>query len=221
MLPVVALAQAPASDRQDPALIRLAVERYLQVQSTGLPGETAIEVGQVDRRMNLPACLAPEAFFPSGSRAWGKTTVGVRCNAPSAWTVYVRATVRVAGTYVAAAVPVAQGQLVQPNDVAVVKGDLTNLPAGIVTDPAQAVGRTALQSVAVGMPLRQDLLRGQAAVQQGQTVRLTSIGPGFQVSVEGRALNSGTEGQIVQARTPTGQVVSGIARAGGVMEVSY
>jgi len=48
-----------------------------------------------------------------------------------------------------------------------------------------------------------------------------SSGPGFRVSAEARALNSAAEGQIAQARTASGQVVSGVAKAGGVVEVAY
>jgi flagella basal body P-ring formation protein FlgA len=58
-------------------------------------------------------------------------------------------------------------------------------------------------------------------VQQGQSVRVVSSGPGFRVSTEARALNNASEGQIAQARTASGQVVSGIAKAGGVVEVGY
>jgi len=38
---------------------------------------------------------------------------------------------------------------------------------------------------------------------------------------EGKALNNATEGQIAQVRTASGQVVSGVARSPGVVEVSY
>jgi flagella basal body P-ring formation protein FlgA len=95
------------------------------------------------------------------------------------------------------------------------------LPPGIVMDQSQAIGRTATISLAVGTPLRQDILRNAPAVQQGQTVRLVSGGAGFRVSTEGHALNSGGDGQMIQARTPSGHTVSGVARLGGIVEVSY
>jgi flagella basal body P-ring formation protein FlgA len=209
------------STRQEPAALRETVEQFLHTQANGLPGQVSIAVGAVDSRLNLPACAAPEAFLPPGSRAWGKTTVGVRCTAPSAWTVYVSATVRVQGHYVATAAPLTQGQSIGPNDLTKVKGDLTTLPAGIITDPAQAVGRSMAISLPLGTPLRQDAMRSQQVVQQGQVVRLVSNGPGFQVSSEGRALNNANDGQITQARTQNGQVVSGVAKAGGIVEVAY
>lgn len=209
------------SPRQEHAALRQTAEDFLHVQASGLPGQVSIAVGAIDRRLNLPACTAPEAFLPSGSRAWGKTTVGVRCTAPSPWTVYISATVRVQGDYIAAAAPLSQGQSIGPHDITTLKGDLTTLPAGVVTDPSQAVGRTLSISLALGAPLRQDALRSQQVIQQGQVVRLVSTGPGFRVSSEGRALNNANEGQIAQARTPGGQVVSGVAKMGGIVEVAY
>lgn len=214
-----AAAQTPA--RQDPAALRQMAEQFLRIQTTGLPGKVDITLGQIDTRTNLAACAAPEAFLPNGSRVWGKTTVGMRCREPSPWTIYISATVRVTAEYVVTAAPLAQGQVVSPNHLAKVNGDLTALPNGIITDPAQAVGRTITVSLPAGAPLRNDSLRSQQAVLQGQTVRVVSTGPGFQVSTEGRALNNAAEGQVAQARTASGQVVSGVAKAGGVVEVIY
>lgn len=209
------------TQRQDTAALRQTVEQFLGVQAAGLPGQVNISVGQVDSRTNLPACAAPEAFLPNGSRIWGKTTVGVRCTAPPSWTIYISATVQVIGEYVATAAPLAPGKALSNNDLVKVKGDLTALPNGIITDPSQAVGRTLAVSLPAGTPVRNDALRAQAAIQQGQTVRVVSAGPGFSVSAEARALNNAAEGQVAQARTTSGQVVSGVAKAGGVVEVTY
>lgn len=209
------------AQRQDPAELRQTVEQFLRTQASGLPGDVSISVAAVDSRVNLPACALPEAFLPPGGRMWGKTAVGVRCNAPSAWTIYLTATVRVTGDYITAALPLTNGQEIGPSDLVTMRGDLTSLPRGVITDPAHAIGRTVTMSLQAGMPLRQDLLRSQRTVQQGQIVKLTSNGPGFQVSAEGRALGHGTEGQTVQARTANGQIVSGIAKAGGVVEVNF
>ena len=216
-----AMMPAIAAARQDITLLRQSVEQFLLRQTAGLPGEVSIEVGQIEARLNLSACLQPEPFLAHGSRVWGKTSVGVRCTAPAPWTIYVTANVHVMADYLVAAAPMAQGQVVGNNDIARLRGDLTTLPAGVITDAALAVGRTTMSSLQLGAPLRQDTLRAQAAVQMGQTIRLQSAGPGFKVTTEGRAMTNAVEGQTVQARTPNGQLVSGIARAGGVLEVAY
>jgi flagella basal body P-ring formation protein FlgA len=220
MLVATAHGQALAP-RQDEDATRKTVEQFLRTQSAGLPGEVSISVGQIDPRLYLPRCPGAEVFLPNGNKAWGKTTVGVRCAEPARWTIYISATVHVVGDYVAAVGPLAQGQIIGLHDIATVHGDLTALPAGVITELSQAIGLTAARSVPAGMPLRQDSLRSQLAVQQGQVVRLVSSGEGFRISAEGRALTNAAEGQIAQAKTAGGQVVSGVAKTGGTLEVTY
>ena len=97
------------------------------------------------------------------------------------------------------------------------------VPVGASTtegSPSCAI-RCCSGSVPAGMPVRQDALKSQQAVSSGQVVRLVSSGEGFSVSAEGRALSNAGEGQTVQARTVNGQVVSGIARLGGTVEVNF
>lgn len=210
-----------ADQRQEPQALRQTVEQFLRMQTTGLPGQVSILLGALDPRLNLPACAMPEAFLPNGSRAWGKTTVGVRCPAPAPWTIYISATVRVQADYVASAVPLAQGQTILEKDIVTLSGDLTKLPPGIITAPAQAIGRIAAASLPMGTPLRQDALRGQPAVQQGQAVRLILSSANFRVSNEAHALANAAEGQWTQVRTSGGQVVSGMAKSGGIVEITY
>ena len=174
--------------RQDPALVRQVAEQFLNTQARGLPGQVSISVSKLDPRLDLAACAAPQAFMPTGSRVWGKTTVGIRCSVPTPWTVYIQAKITVVADYLVAAAPLAQGQIVSATDIATMQGDLTTLPTGIITDASQAIGRTVTLSLQAGTALRQDSLRSQPAVQQGQTVRLVSAGPGFRVTAEAQAL---------------------------------
>jgi flagella basal body P-ring formation protein FlgA len=211
-------AATPVS-KQDLSLLGPIVERYLTIQAIGLQGKISVELGKVDTRLNLAACAAPEAFLPKGSRPWGKSMVGVRCTAPE-WVVYMPVTVRVQGDYYIAAGPLTSGQVVDAADLSKTSGELTTLPASIITDPAQAIGRTTTMAIRAGAIMRQDQLRAQNVVKQGQMVRIISNGPGFQITTEGHALNNATEGQITQAKTSAGQTVSGVARAGGILEIN-
>jgi flagella basal body P-ring formation protein FlgA len=217
----LALAQQPAGPRQDLGALRTVVEDFLKVQGAGLPGTVGVEVRPLDARMSLAACPAPEAFLQPGARAWGNTTVGVRCAAPTAWKVYIQAKVSVQGEYVAAAVPLAQGQQIEQSQLVVMKGDLAALPNGVLTDMAQAIGRSSTVSLQAGAPLRLDGLKSKPVVQQGQAVRVVSSGAGFQVSAEARAIGTAAEGQVVQVRTPAGAIISGVAKAGGMVEVVF
>ena len=133
----------------------------------------------------------------------------------------MRATVKVVADYVVSAKPLTQGQLLTAADLTTLKGDLTQLPPGIITDPNQAFGRTMASSIPLGSPLRQDILRARAAVRAHQSVKLVSSGRGFSVTAEGKALGNAVDGQIVQVRSASGPIVSGVARMGSIVEVNY
>lgn len=216
----MAMAQANGQ-AQNTTATQQAIRHFLQSQTIGLPGKVNIAIGPIDPRLSLTTCAALEPFIPRGSKVWGKTTVGVKCTAPEPWTIYVQANITVVANYIVTTKPLLQGQIIDADGLAVLQGDLTLLPPGIITAAAQAVGKSSSVSIPAGTPLRQDSLRSQPAVQQGQVVRLVSAGTGFQISSEGRALNTASEGQPAQARTQSGQLINGIAKAGGIIEVTY
>lgn len=209
------------SPKQDLSLLKTKVVEFLQMQTVGFPGKVTVQAGAIDPNLKLPQCQDVEVFLPAGSRAWGKTSVGVRCTTPSAWTIYSQATVNVVAQYLVAAMPLAQGRVVTRDDVLFQTGDLTQLPPGIFTDATQAVGRIVNISMNAGAVLRQEMLKVSPVVQQGQTVIITSYGKGFRVSAEGKAMTKANEGQVVQVKVASGQVVSGIARQGGQVEVAF
>ena len=216
---LIAVSLNAAELRQDPAQTGNAVEDFLKRETMGLPGKVTIEVGKIDTRVSLSACTRLQTFFPVGSRAWGPTTVGVRCAAPSAWTIYIPADVRISAGYLVAARPLALGQEIATGDFSVQQGDLAQLPAGVLTEASQALGRRLANSVRAGQPLRRDAIREPLAVVQGQLVALVVNGPGFRISSEGHSLGKAPEGERVQVKTLAGAVVSGIVRPGPVVEV--
>ncbi len=222
LLLCLALCTLPAAAAQDPEPVKRALEEFLRDQVQGLPGLATFTIGSLDTLNRLPPCPAFDLALPAGARAWGRTSVVVRCQAPSPWSIYVPVRVRVVGEYLLTARALAQGQVLTEADLTTTRGDLAELPTGTLSDPAQAIGKTAAQSLTSGRPLRADMLRLVLVVQQGQSVRLVSTGPGFQVSgAEARALGNAGEGQVVQVRLASGRILSGIARAGGAVEVSY
>lgn len=216
-----ALLPTGAAAYQDPAPLKLAIEDFLREQTRGLPGRVSFSVGALDANNQLAPCTAFDVGLPKGARAWGRTSVAVRCLGGASWTQYVSVQIRVEGDYLVAARPLTGGQTIGEGDLGRQQGDLADLPPTILTDPGQAVGRSVAMPIAAGMPIRADLLRQVPVVQAGQAIRVVSKGPGFQVSNDGQALNTASDGQIVRVRLNSGQVVSGIARSGGVAEVGY
>lgn len=194
-------------------------ERFVRQQTQGLPGKVQLTVGKLDLS-HLPPCTTHEAYLPPGTRLSGRTHIGIRCLAPNTWSVLLPVRIAIAGDYVTTARPLVAGQTVAPGDLNLATGDLASLPAGIVTDPQTAVGKTLRHSLGAGQPLRNDQLLAPLVIRQGQSVRVIVRGSGFAATAEGRALNNAAEGQLAQVRMATGQTVSGIATANGSVEIS-
>lgn len=210
-----------AQTLQDPAPIRQAIENWLKSQLQGLPGESRYEIGTIGAGTQLASCGNLEISRPAGAPAWGRGHVIVRCVDSPGWRINVPINIRVKTEYLVAARPIAQGQAISPEDLAIQSGDLSELPARIVLDGNLALGKTAAVPIQAGTPLRSEMLRAAIVIRQGQTVKVISRGNGFEVANEGRALNNAAEGQLAQVRMTGGQVISGVAKAGGNVVVGF
>lgn len=211
-------AQSPVIT-QDPNIVQSVAENFLNAQVIKNGDKVKITVNKPDSRLKLQACEQLSAFMPPGGRLIGRTTVGVRCTSPKMWSLFLPANVQVFGTYVAAANGLAAGQTVAHTDLATIEGEISQMPASVITDISQVVGQTMATNVTAGTALRRELIRAQPGVIQGQSVRVIVKGSGFQVTAEGRALQTSGDGQIANVKLNNGQTLSGTARKGGFVEV--
>lgn len=230
-LPIVAmlfgfvLAINPARSAPEPAtyqdlsVLNDQVREFLTIQSAGAPGRVQISAVGLDPKLKLAPCSFVEAFFPNGGRAWGRTSVGLRCNDGARWTIYVQGNVSVFASYLVAAAPLMQGQALSRANTAIQNGDLTILPPGIFTSIEQLEGKVAKMSMAAGTVLKQEMLQMPLVIQHGQGVRIISNGPGFSITADGQAQGSAYAGQMVPVRVASGQIITGIANSAGQVEV--
>ena len=214
------MASAAHAAQQGMAEIRQAADAYARQQTAHLTGQVSVTVGAIEA-MQLAACAKLQAFMPLGAKLWGNSNIGVRCSQGADWTVYVPVTVRVQAPVVVAARPLPSGRQLVAEDLSLQMAELTQLPAGVISNQEDALGKVLSYGVVAGNPLRQDMLRAPILVRQGQSVRLVAQGAGFKVSSEGRALNNAAIGQQVQVKAQNGQTVSGIVKPDGTVEVRY
>ena len=212
---------ASATGNQDPIAIRGAVEAFLQTQVRGLPGETSFTIGSTTGAQRLGTCQSLDVSMAPGAKAWGRTSVLVRCQTERSWSLFVPVHIRIVAEYLVTASPLVRGQRVTESDLAWRKGDLSDLPAGVLTSAQEALGKTVTMSIGSGQPLRADLLMRPLVIKQNQSVKVVSRGSGFEVTSEGKALTNGYEGEVVQIKLGNGQIVSGIAKPDGSIAVTF
>lgn len=218
LLPFSASANAQWQDLES---VRNGAIQFARQQSAAQPGDVSISATPLDPRLRLAACQSVDYFIPAGTRLWGNSSIGARCAAPSPWTVYIPVNVSITSEIVFAARPFSSGHTIAEADIMTRSEDITQFASGVITDPKQALGKTATISVAAGYPLRIDMLRAAYVIQQGQSVKILARGQGFQVNAEGKALTNAAAGQIVSVRSGSGQIIKGTAREGGIVEVPF
>jgi flagella basal body P-ring formation protein FlgA len=208
-------------ERQRLDVIDAAVRTYLGQQLASYGPRARVDVGRLDHRLNLKPCDKLTVQLPAGNRLVGNTSVQVRCARPGGWTVAVPVAISIETEYWVAARALPSGYELTEADLERRTGDLAQLPAGVITDRTQAIGRAVVGGVAAGAPLRSDLLRAPFLVRANTPVRVLARGNGFEVSSEGRALANAGEGQSVSVRMVSGSVVQGVVRSDGVVEIRY
>lgn len=203
--------------KQSHAEIRKTAMEFVQLKMQSMPGKVAIKVEDLDPRSVFPACSPLEAFLPTGAQMFGRTSIGVRCNEKNGWSVFIPATITITVNMLVSSKPLQQGQALGAGDFNIQAGELNQM--GLITDESLALGKIMKFSIGAGQPLKQDMLRLPYAVTQGQTVQLVYEGRGINLRTEGQAMNNAAEGQAVQVKVPSGQVIGGIARGSGAVEV--
>ena len=89
----------PVAALQDLADLRAQAEQFLRTELGAADG-LQIRASALDRTLKLAPCPAPVFTLADASaQIGGSVRVGIRCNAPQAWTLYTNATVQEAKTH--------------------------------------------------------------------------------------------------------------------------
>lgn len=220
-LSLLPAAAANAGEWQSLPSIQAAVESFVKDKAALQPGEFVVTVSRMDPRLKLAQCSQLEPYLPTGNRLWGNSSIGVRCNAPSRWSVYVPVHIKVSNQVLVTTRPIASGNAVTPEDVQLQMRDITAFAGSALTSLDQVTGKNVSGPVASGTVLRAEMLRAAQVIRQGQQVKLVAQGSGFKVTSEGQAMGNATVGQVVSVKTRSGQLIKGIAKGEGIVEVYF
>lgn len=219
-LALLGLASAALAATPDPHPAEIAVHDYVATQTRAIGKRVEITVEPLPGDLRRRPCTAYVPMAPAGTRLWGRTVVALNCAAPQAWVAYVPVNVAVFGRYLETARAIASGQVLAAGDFRLIEGDLSKLPDGTFVEASEALGLRTRVGLAPGLPLGRSHVVVPPVVRQGDPVKVVARGPGFSASSEGRALANATAGETVRVRMASGQTVIGVARPGGVVELT-
>ncbi|MGE0388348.1 MAG: flagellar basal body P-ring formation chaperone FlgA [Gammaproteobacteria bacterium] len=223
------LLAAAATVRADPAgtlqpleTIRAAALGFATEAAGGESQETAVAAAALDPRLRLAACGNPIApFLPPGSRMQGNVAIGVRCEGPVAWTVYVPVTVNRQPLVAVLARPMQRGEVVTADALSWERRPESVLFGGWYAPQTPPVGQVLRRALGAGTALSPQHLEQRILVRRGAQVVLAARLNGVSVRISGTALGDGRSGARVRVKNPlSNRIVEGIVSGDGTVMVA-
>jgi flagella basal body P-ring formation protein FlgA len=192
----------------------LEMERRAEAQNYQ---DIEVQIRPLDARLNLAQCGEPLRVLPENTqRALGPVSVGIRCDSPQPWTLYVRGQVSASATVPVMAASVGRGQLVGRRDVQLENRRISSDLGPIVTEIDDIIGKEARRNLSPGKTLNYADLRAPELIARGDLVTLVSGGGGLKVSMQGKAMASGAAGdRILVTNLSSGKRIEGVIAADG------
>ena len=212
--------RAPAVE--DPQRIASVARAYVVAEAARDAADVEAQVGPVDARLRVVACEhEPEAFTPPRARMEGRTSVGVRCRSPRAWTLYIPARVRVWKQVAIATRDLQRGERVTANDVRLERRDASLLMGRYYTSIEELIGLEVSRRVAMDRALTATTVAQPKIVRRGESVTMLAGRPGLEVRVRGKALADGAIGdRIAVENVRTRRRLEGVVAAQGLVRVN-
>lgn len=203
----IALALAwPAQAAVDAAQLRQAVSVFIQQQTDallqGYSADARLEyrIHHLDARLRLANCDVPLALSVKDLTPGPRLNVHVHCPGSARWAIYVPVEISIWQPIVVAATPIARGQTLTLQDLALAEHDVATVGRGYYSDPAALEGFIARRVLSPRNPVLASQVEAPLQVKRGDKVIITAIQNGLQVKMEGIAERDGRYGDRIAVR---------------------
>ena len=154
-----------------------------------------VEVFPLDQRVSLPKCDEPVRVLKDRNQSvLGRVTIGMRCETPEPWTIYLRGRVTSFASIPVLTMPINRSEPIGEDDVVFQEIEIDTDLRGVVLDPRQIIGKVAVRNLIANEPLRQSDLKALQLISRGQSVNITSRAGGLIVTMKGKALGNARVG---------------------------
>jgi flagella basal body P-ring formation protein FlgA len=187
--------------------------------------------GLVLRAVELPSPIrvptgawSARLVLPPGAVPLGRTRVQLDVSAdgePGA-TAWLTLDVGRLADVVVVTRPVAAGEMLTADAIALDRQDLADLPRDVATDLAAVVGRTARTALVAHAPVRASHVASAATVKRGATVQLVAERGALRITAIGEAKQDGSAGERVSVvNRASGKIVTGRVLAANMVAVEF
>ena len=189
-----------ANDIQSLSALSEAAQRYAlsQASTQATIDNIEVTVGNLDPRLRLVPCQSELiAFTPPGSRAMGNTTIGIRCDNPKPWSIYIPVKVAVYSPAVIVINPVRRGDLITATDVELKKVDISLVRGKPFKQLDLVIGSKSKNTLNPGSIID---MNSVCVVCKGDQVVITASNTAISVKMSGMALSDGSIGDSIRVQ---------------------
>ncbi|WP_374420131.1 flagellar basal body P-ring formation chaperone FlgA [Chromobacterium sp.] len=177
-------------------------------------------LGQLDRKLAVPACVQPKADWANPGVTTGATFISVSCP-EQGWALRIPVRINEKKMGVALSRAVAAGEVLSAEDVRLIDVANPSLARNVLDDLQQAIGKTMRTGAPAGAWLRSFMVRAPYLVRSNQRVKVVASGEGFAAAADGLAIGNAAEGEQVSVRMTSGRVIRGQVLADGSVMVIF
>ncbi len=189
--------------------ITTTVKTFIKSQlATTTDAEIKIKIVRLDPRLTLTACAHPlEAYLPKGFTIRQRVTIGVRCEQPHKWSLYVPVIVNQLANVIVSKRALRKGHIITLNDIQYEIRELNRLHRGYYQQSQDVVDQVVKRNMRSGALLTQSYIRPPTVVQKGEIVNISASTPNIKIEMLGKALDEGQQGQLIRVRNLSSQKV--------------
>lgn len=187
---------------QRDALIQRLIEDSRSFYRAAYPDATVdVQISQIPSALENRACQSdPQLVFPKVINRSGNLLVSVRCNAPTAWKVFVPMNVNLTQEVLVATGPIARGTMIKPSHVIQRQINLDAFRDQYVTKFEQISGMIVKRTFRDGQVIRTDQLTEPTLVERGEKIIITAKAGQTHVKMFGTALSDGKLGDQIRVK---------------------
>ena len=180
-----------------------------------------VDAAELDARLRLDECAAAlQAFTLNDSPVTARTTVGVRCAAPTAWTIYVPVVVESEMNVYVTRASLTRDAHINVQDLTIERRRVGGFGDAYFNNAESLRERHLKRNIASGTVLTNDLLVRDLAIKRGQQVTLVFDTHGLLVQAPGLAMSDGAIADRVRVQNQTSlKIVEGVVESGNLVRV--
>ena len=197
-----------------------AVQRMLEERAIAAYPDADIEVSvaALDSRLRLADCSDLQ-ITPRGQQQHGRISIALKCQAPTAWSVFMTAEVRVMLPVITMATPLPRGAILEESHLTTSVQDISRLRTQRLLQPVNGIGMQLKRPLSAGSVVYLSALKQPLAIRRGEKITIIASRGSVQISVPGESLDNGQRGEQIRVRNRQSEkIIHAWVRGPGIVE---